>query len=98
MQVTSFSGYADICHLGRGRAAHRGVKAGAGCEARLPLCSVDVTALCRGKMKAKTRIKRKLIEKVGTEVPAQARSWMLRERFDARSYLSLLPSEGSGAE
>lgn len=45
MQVTSFSGYADICHLGRGRAAHRGVKAGAGCEARLPLCSVDVTAL-----------------------------------------------------
>jgi len=49
-------------------------------------------------MKAKTRIKRKLIEKVGTEVPAQARSWMLRERFDARSYLSLLPSEGSGAE
>ena len=37
-------------------------------------------------MKAKTRIKRKLIEKVGTEVPAQAQSWMPTERFDAWSY------------
>ena len=30
--------------------------------------------------------KRKLIEKVGTEVPAQAQSWMPTERFDAWSY------------
>lgn len=49
-------------------------------------------------MKAKTRIKRKLTEKVGTEVPAQAQSWMPTERSDARSYLSLLPSKGSGAD
>lgn len=39
------SGCADICHLGRGGAARRGAKAGAGCEARLPLCSVNITAL-----------------------------------------------------